>query len=190
MAKPNNKVKKAFALSSIVGSLLMASNNGNPKLTALTTQINKAMRVFSVKARKDYYVISAEIRDVWVEMAKKHNNALDEDEIEVFIEMVFSLLPRADMKEFLCMNFTTTKKLEDSKKSSLLVTILELDRKLNALFGTTATATRESLGAVMVKPIKSKAVRKERDKAKPRVLKMIKNRAKWNRERKVKNANT
>lgn len=183
MAKPDNKTKKAFALSSIVGALLMATNNGRPKLTALKLQIDKAMKVFSVKARKDYYTISYDVRELWLEMAKKHNNALDEDEVEVFIEMVLNLLPRAEMKQFLGINFTTSEKLGDDKKSALLMTVLELDKKLNEMFGTKATATRDSLGLIMVKPVKIKAVKKERDKAKPKVLKMIKRRAKWNRSR-------
>lgn len=183
MAKPSNRVKKAFALSSMVGAILMSTNNGSPKLTALKVQIDKAMKVFSVKARKDYYVISAHVKDILIAIAEKHNNTLDEDEVEVFIEMMLSIVPRADMKAFLGMNFTTSQKLRDEKKSSVLTTVMELDEGLNKLFDTVPTATRESLAKVMVKPVKSKAVKQERDKAKPKVLKMIKKRAKWNRER-------
>lgn len=183
MAKPNNKVKKAFALSTIVGALLMSSNNGSPKLIALKLQIDKAMKVFSFKARKDYYVISDYIKDVWVEMAEKHNISLDKDEINVFVEMVLSLVSASDMKKYLGMHFKTTEKLRDSKKSALLVTVLELDKKLNEYFGTTETATRESLGLVIVKPVKAKTAKKQRDKAKRDVLKKIHNRAKWNRSR-------
>lgn len=183
MAKPNNKVKKAFALSSIVGALLMSTNNGRPKLTALKVKIDDAMRVFSVKASRDYHVITSDVIELWVEMATKHNNALDEDEVEVFIEMVLNLLPRSNMKEFLRLNFVTKQTLRDCKKSALLMTVLELDHKLNEMFGTDPTATRESLGRIMVKPIKIKTAKRERDKAKPKVFKMIKNRAKWNRGR-------
>jgi len=183
MAKPNHKVKKAFALSAIVGALLMSSNNGDPKLTALKVQINKAMQVFSFKARREYYVISDYVQDIWVEMAEEHNNSLDEDEISVFIEMVLSLIPPQEMKKYLGMQFKTTQKLRDSKKSSLLMTLLALDRRLNEYFGTTATATRESLGLVMVKPVKKASIKKQRDKAKPVFLKKLRNRAKWNRER-------
>lgn len=185
MAKPNNKVKKAFALSAVVGAMLMASNNGDPKLTALKLQIDKAMKVFSVKARKDYYVISDHVQSIWLEMARQHNNSLDEDEINVFVEMVLSLIPPSEMKKYLGMTFKTTEKLRDCKKSSILMTVLELDRRLNEYFGTTKTATRESLALVMVKPVKIKSVKKQRDKAKPVLLKKIRNRVKWNKGRKV-----
>lgn len=183
MSKPNNKVKKAFALSSIIGAMLVASNNGNPKLTALKIQINKAMKVFSVKAAKDYYVISDDIGSMWCEMAKRHNNTLDEDEITVFIEMVLSLLPKQDMKKFLGVHFTTNEKMRDERKSAILMTVLDLDSKLNKMFVTEPTISRENLGLVMVKPIRIKSVKIQRDKAKPVMLKKLKRRAKWNRQR-------
>lgn len=181
--KPNRQIKKAFALSSIVGALLMSANNGNPKLTTLKVQIDRAMKVFSIRARKDYYMISADIKELWVEMAEKHNNSLDVDEIEVFVEMVLSLLPKNDMKEFLGINFKTVRTLSDSKKSALLMTVLDLDRELNTMFGTQQTATRESLGAVMVKPLKQKSAKKERNKAVPRRIKKLRRRVKWAKER-------
>lgn len=184
MAKPSAKVKKCFALSSIIGALLMSANNGNHKLTALKVQIDKAMKVFSVKARKEYYMISADVQQLWVEMAKKHNNTLDVDEIEVFVEMVLNLLPTADMKTYLGgINFTTREKLRDTKKSALLMTVMELDRRLNDMFGTNATATRESLGVIMVKPVKPKKTKKERDIAAPSNIKKLRRRIKWNKRR-------
>jgi len=183
MSKPNNKVKKAFALSSIVGAMLMSSNNGNPRLTALKVQIDKAMKVFSVKARKDYYVISSDIRDLWGEMAKQHNNTLDEDEITVFIEMILNLLPKSDMKTFLGVSFTTTEKIRDARKSAILMSVLDLDKRLNEMFGTGPTATRESLSSVMVKPVKTKAVKRERDKAIPMRTKKLRKRLEWHKKR-------
>ena len=180
--KPNNKTQKAFALSAIVGAMLMASNNGDFKLSNLKVQIDKAMKVFSVKAPILYYKISDDVQKVWVEMAKEFNNTLDEDEITVFIEMVLNLMPKQDMKTFLNMPvYKTVEKLRDEKKSQLLMAVMELDKKLNKMFGTNATVTRESLALVMVKPIKQKTVKKERDKAKPYVLKKIRNRARYAR---------
>ncbi len=183
MAKPNNRVKKAFALSAVIDALLTATNNGNPKLTGLKVKIVRTLREFSVKSSKDYYMIYGDIRAIWLEMAKRYDNKLDEDEIEVFIEMLLSLAPREDIKAFLGVNFTTRNKLRDCKKSELLVALKELDEKLNKMFGTTATATRESLGAIMVKPIKSKAVKKERQKAIPKKSKRLKNRIRWVKDR-------
>ncbi|NOR57191.1 MAG: hypothetical protein GQ474_01560 [Sulfurimonas sp.] len=166
MAKPNNKVKKAFALSSIVGAMLMASNNGNPSLTALKVQIDKAMKVFSIKAgKKTYYGISDKVQKLWVEVAKEHNNTLDEDEITLFVEMVLNLMPKKDMKTFLMVHFTTRETMRDDKKSAIIATVLEIDRHLNELFGTEQTITREALGKILVKTPKLKKVKlKLRDK--------------------------
>jgi hypothetical protein len=155
MAKPNNQTKKMFAISSIIGAILMSSNNGDPKLTALKVQIDKAMKVFSVKAPKQYYTISSDVKEVWEEMAKQHNNTLDEDEINVFIEMIANLVPRNDFKTFLGVNtYKTIEKIRDSRKSALLVSVLELDSKLNSMFGTARTATRDSISKILTKPIK------------------------------------
>jgi len=183
MPKPNSKVKKAFALASIAGAMIMTANSGRPKLVALKVQIDKAMKVFSIKASRDYYVISHDIQELWSKMAERHDNKLTVDEVEVFIDMVLNLLPRADMKAFLGISYTTSQNVRDKRKSSLLVAVMELDAMLNKMFSLEATATRDSIARVMVKPIKTKAVKKERDKAKPKALKMIKNRIKWNKRR-------
>lgn len=185
MAKPNNRVKKAFALSYILRALFLSFKNGNPKITSLHVKVNDAMSVFKTKATRDFFVITSDISDLWVEMAKEHDNKLDEDEYEVFVEMVLSLLPRADMKKFLGMTFSTKHTLHDSKKSALLVAVLDLDEKLNKMFGTDPTATRESLGRIMVKPIKIKAVKKERDKAIPHRTKKLRKRLEWHKKRRL-----
>ena len=184
MAKPNNKVKKAFALSSIAGAMLMASNNGNPRLTSLNVQIDRVMKTFSIKARKDYYMISDDVKIIWTEMAKQHNDTLDEDEVTVFIEMVLSLMPKSDMKQFLGMSFVTTEKLKDCKKSALLMTVLELDKKLNKMFNTSPTATRESLAMVMVKPLKAKKAKMVlRDRPVPHRIKKLRKRLDWHKQK-------
>jgi len=185
MAKLTPKIRKAFALSSIAGAMMMSSMNGNLQLAHLKVQIDKAMKVFSLKAgSREYYRISDVVQEIWLKMAERHNNTLDEDEILVFIEMVLGLLPKQDMKEFLGMHFKTREKLRDDKKSMLLATVLDLDGELNKVFGTTATATRESLGRIIVKPIKAKKAKtKNRDKAVPAVRKKLRNRIKYQRDK-------
>lgn len=178
------KAKKAFILSSLMGSVLMSTNNGEPKLSALKVQIDKAMKVFSIKAgKKEYWYLAGMVKEMWDEIAKEHNNTLDTDEVALFIEMIFNLMPSKDMKDFLNMKYTTKEKIRDERKSAIMATVLDLDSKLNNLLGTTQTATRETLGEVMVKPVKAKKVKADRDKAKSQVLKKIRNRAKWNRQR-------
>ena len=183
MSKTQIKSKKAFALSSIIRAILIRSHNGNPKLTALKVQINKAMKNFSMKVGKESYLISVNIQHICAREAKLCDDILDENEIEVFLEMMLSLMNKTDIKSFLKINFSTIHKLHDEKKSEILMAVLELDKELNKMFGTKPTATRESLDHVMVKPVKHKYVKTKRTKAKPKALKMIQKRAKWNRDR-------
>ena len=161
MAKKDlSKVHKAFALSSIIGAMLMAHNNGNPKLVALRVQIDKAMKVYNYKlGRKNYWLMTDAVKQIWVRLAKKHDNTIDEDELSLFIEMVLSLAPKRDMKEFLGVHFTTKNTLADFKKSAILISAMELDEELNILCQTQRTSTREALGLIMVKPVKMKRVK-------------------------------
>ncbi len=161
---PRN-VLKSFSIASIVGAMLGAANNGDPKLIALSIQINRAMKVFSIKAgSKTYWAVSNQVHEIWVEIAAKHNNTLNEDELSVFIEMVCSLISKKDFKEFLNMNtYVTTEKMADDKKSGILMTVLSLDKQLNKLYGTPPVATRDTLGLILNKTIKPKRVKKKRD---------------------------
>jgi len=182
--KPNNNTQKAFALSAIIGALMMSGTNGDVKLSALKVQIDRAMKVFSVKAPIHYYRISDAVKEIISEL-KEFNNEVTIDEVNVYIEMLCSLIPRSDFKAFLGVSpYRTSIQVRDEKKSRLLVSVIELDKMLNDAFGTNATATGESLGDILSKPLKTKKTKVDkRDKAKPKALKMIKNRAKWNRKR-------
>ncbi len=161
MAKKNlSKVHKAFALSSIIGAMLMAHTNGDPKLIALRVQIDKAMKVYNYKlGRKNYWMMTDAVKQIWVKLATKHDNSIDGDELSLFIEMVLSLSPKQDMKEFLGVHFTTKNKLRDEKKSAIMISVMELDIELNILCSTQQTQTRKELGLLMVKPVKSKRVK-------------------------------
>lgn len=184
MAKITNETKKAFAVASILGAIVKSHNNGNPKLIALKIQVDKAMKVFSLKAKGQYYLISDGIKEAWFELADRYDNTLDEDELEVFIEMIANLIPKPHYKAFLGVStFKTTHTINDEIKSSVLMSVLELDSMLNKMLGTTPTIDREGLAKVMVKPLKNKKVKAKRDMAVKPNIKKIRNRIKWNRER-------
>lgn len=176
MKQVQNNIKKAFALTSLVGATLLSSNNGNPRMVTLSRQCNAAMRVFSVKAgRREYYTISEQINKLWSDIATRHNNTLDIDEIELFIELLLNLMPKSDMRKFLGFTFTTKNKIRDERKSEILMTVLDVDSCLNELFGTVATANRDSLANVLVKPIKAKKAPVQRDVGvEPRLKKLRK----------------
>ncbi len=160
-------VLKAFAVSSVMGAMLVSVKSPKPRLITLRLQIDNALRVFNKKAgRKTYYAVSDKIQEIWIKLAEKHNNTLEDDEIEVFLEMVANLIPKDHYKQFLALNtFNTSHTLRDSKKSALLVSVMSLDSKLNDAFGSRSTATRESIGEILSKRIAPKKVKTIRDKS-------------------------
>jgi len=179
----NNMHRKAFILSSLVGATLISANNGSPKLVALQRQINIFMRAFNKINRAEYWALSDFIKHLWFNITKKYDLRLNEDEIEVFIELLLNLIPKTVAKDLLKINFTTEQKVKDENKSSLLATVMDVDSEINKFLGTKQTATREELGAIIVKPIKPKKVKKERDIAVEKRIKKLRNRIKWARER-------
>jgi len=174
------KQKKAFGLSRILIAILNASNNGDPKLSALSQQVYKLNAMFHANLPLAYFKISEEMEKLWIEISKEHNNTLTDDEVSLFTELICSLIPKKDFKEiFKIAPHTTKEKICDSKKSALLMTILDIDKKMNTLFSTSANASRETLGALIVKPVITKRVKKKRDTAKPKRLKKLKNMIKY-----------
>jgi hypothetical protein len=177
------QIRKAFSIASLVGATLKSSNNGSPRMLTLQRQCNAAMRVFNHKSRREYYIITDQVYTLWGKIAERHNNTLDVDEIEVFCEMLLNLMPKEDMKKFLGFTFTTKNKLRDEKKSEILMTILDVDSELNALFGTVATSNRDSISKVMVKPVKVAKSAVIRDVGVPTRIKKLRKRIKWVKSR-------
>lgn len=148
------KVQKAFILTSIIGAVVKVGHNGDPRFTALIRQVDKAMRVFSIKAGPHTYnALSNITQEIWMSVDEEHDTALLVDEIPVCIEMLYHLLPYNDMKAFLSMGYATSNKVRDEVKSSLLCMILDIDAKINHAIGTKQIIDRNKLGAIMVKPV-------------------------------------
>lgn len=181
--KISKEVKKGFALTAICAAAIAALDEPTLKAKTLKLQFEKVKKVFRVKAgAKNYYTVSDEVGKIFKSVADKHSNHLHEEEVEVFVEMILSLMPKAKMKEYLGFSFSTKQKVRDCEKSGLISTVLGIDKNLNEAFETTTTATRDSIAKVMVKPVKVKTT-KARDVAKPRHLKRIRNRAKYARSK-------
>ena len=160
-----NKVKKAFALSSISGALITSLDSMTVKTTTLKIQIDKAMKVFfKVGGAKNYYTLSDETYKLWSVIAEKHTNTLTVEEAEIFLQMILSLMPKKDVKDFLGFTFTTHLKMKDEKKSAILMTVMALDKELNKLYDVKTTATRESIGRILAPVTAAKRVKKVRDK--------------------------
>ena len=163
MAKPSPTTRKAFAIASTIGAVIMSNNNGEPKILALQVQINRAMKVFSRKAgRATYFEISNKIGKLWEIVAKEHNNEILDEEVPRFIEYLSMLIPPAHFKAFLGIApYRTNTEIRPDVNVRIVHSILALDEELNKFFGTKAHA--------LTPPVKKTVkVKKQRDKAEPK----------------------
>lgn len=178
MGKVPSNVRKAFAVASCIGSAVKLAESRTIKLNAIDLQANKAMRVFRAKAgSKEYWTISNSISEIWMRLSKKHTTLLSENALSLYIEMMCMMIPPKDFKEFMNVSaFKSSAEVDPETYALMAKSILALDGELNSLFGT------KPYSIVVKKEKKVKEI-KERDKAKPKKLKMIRNRARWMRRR-------
>ena len=164
MAKPDKSTMKMFALASSIGAVLMSYNNGEPKLIAMRLQIDRAMKVFSRKAGpKLYWAISGQVQEIWTKVAEKHNNTINEEEINAFVEYLCMLAPPDHFKKFLGLRpYKTGTKLSKDVEAGVVQSVLQMDQELNDIFGT------KSWTEPVRKPQVVK-VKTERDKSKKEV---------------------
>lgn len=133
------ETKKAFALTSLIGALLMGNNTGEIRLVMLHRQINAAMRVFNVKAgAKMYHTISAEVREMWVALAETYETSVTLDELPVVVELMSMLITPKDHKSYLGIAPYVSKGVAnyDEVVSRICHAVLDLDRRLNEAYGT------------------------------------------------------
>ncbi len=131
---PKNVIKM-FTISSAVGAIIKSNHNGDPKLSTLAIQVNRAMRVFSIQAGREVYNgVSKEVGEIWEEIVDKYSNSIKEEQVPVYIEMLCSLVSDKDYKEFLGISkYKAEKSLYISDNA--LEGILYLDVAINKLYG-------------------------------------------------------
>ncbi len=161
MAKPSPSTQKIFALSSTIGAVLKANQNGEPKQIALQLQINRSMKTFHAKAgRKTYWEISNQVAEIWERIAERHQNTIKEEEVPVFVSYLCTLVPPKDFKTFLAMSpYRSTVTIDPQTNKNIIESILLLDKELNELCNTKSY----SLPIRKPEPVKTKT---SRDKSK------------------------
>ncbi len=85
-------------------------------------------------------------------------------ESTVFIEIMLNLIDKKDMNDFMLMTFNSGYRLDEARMEKLVDAALTMDERLNELFGTAQTATKEYLLSIFAKPVAKE--KKARDKAK------------------------
>lgn len=161
MPKPSKATAKAFAVASSIASVIKSNNTGEPELTALLVQCNRAMKVFNKMAgRKIYWEISNYIQKIWEKLSIEHRTVIEFDEVPIFIEYLCMLIPPNNFKNFLGVSpYTTSKKLLPEVDKRVVTITLELDKEFNDYFDTKSY----TLSKPKEKTIK---IKKERDKSK------------------------
>jgi len=187
--KPSPQVEKCLAVGIILGSLLNTGMSGDPKLVGLSLQIEKALKVFHHLSPRAYFRVRDDVLSAWEILCDTYgSNTVTSYELEVFVEMIGSLIPRDHYKKFFGLSaYRTSQLIADEKKSQYLTSALEIDAKLNEICGTDATQTRDGLGAIISKPAKAKKAKvSKHEKGTPHRLKKLKKRVEYIK-RKVKN---
>ena len=171
MKQINNKKRipknicKVFMLSSAIGAVLMSHNNGEPKLTRLLLQINRAMKVFGWKSGKQVYVeLTNEVQHSWNHIVEKFDGTIPEEEINAFIAYMCMIVPEKDFYEFLGMSpYITENKIEDKKlEVELIYAVLQFDNNLNKYLGTKPYAIKlTSIAKPKVKKLRDKPKTKQ-----------------------------
>ena len=185
MAKLTPQTKKALALAYLLKASLETGMDGDFKLTALLKKCYEKLAYHEKHNARDYYIVCDDTFNMWKNLSKYHEDILTVDELSLFVEMLSSLISRSAFKEFFNMNpYKTMEKIRDERKSSILSVLTSIDAGLNEIFDTTPTATRESLGNILSKPIKAKKVKIDtRDKAVPKQRKKLRNAIKYRRDK-------
>lgn len=155
---PKN-VKKAFLVSSFMGSVLKSYNAGRPVLFVLHKRINQGMRRFNiVGGREAYWNLTNEGLLMWTKLSKKYSTKLTEDETEIFIEMIGHLLSKKDYKDFLGVtHFKSTLKMQDIKFARICESVIALGEEIDEHVNTKPCSTPLVFKKVKVKKVRDKS---------------------------------
>jgi hypothetical protein len=138
MAKPDKSTIKTFAISLAIGSILKSHQNGEPKILALQLQINRASKVFAIKAgSKMYFDISDKVAKAWEKMLSKDDYVITEDDTLQFVEFLSFLVPPDHYKKFLGMSpYRANLKAEPEFYVRIAKDVLSYEHELNKVLET------------------------------------------------------
>lgn len=134
---PKN-VKHAFLISSYMGSVLKYHKEGRPKLLALHKRIDQGMRRYAiVGGSKAYNELSNAGQQIWIDLSERHDTLLSNDETEIFVELLGSLMNPKNHKDFLGMeHFNTAYNASEQTYREMCHSVLDLNDEVNKLLGT------------------------------------------------------
>ncbi len=162
-------IRKIVGLTTILGATLKSANSGSPKLVTLQVQCNRALKVFHKKDPKEYYKITDDVFEMWKILTERYSTLLTLEESTTFLSMLCTLVPPSDYKAFLGVSpYKGIETLREGKLEELTKSVLDLDQRLNKLFGTTSYT-------LPIRKPKEVKVKRARDKSK-KVKKELKNR--------------
>ncbi len=164
MKKPSKNTNKCFLIASFMGSVMKAHQPEVKELQVLHRQINRAMKVYSVTAgNQAYHDLTSEGMKIWTTLSDEYSTKLEADEVEIFVDLMGTLLPPKSYESYLAVPpFISVKKLNDETMLKVCKSLLALDGLVNDLLGTSSYR-------VPLPVIKKVKVKKVRDKSKKSV---------------------
>jgi len=164
IAKNENK---AFAIATFIATSLHGVNvYGNVELRALHIRAQRFMQGYSKKVgTKQYWVVSNNLGDIWKEIAaKRGENDVPDESIPLLVECLGLLIPPNDFDNFFGYSpYSDPQHLYYADYADVSSGVLELDGKLNDMFGTVPYSLS------LVRPKKKDTPQKKvRDKKQPK----------------------
>jgi hypothetical protein len=158
MKQAPRNVKRAFLISSFIGSVLKAHNTGRPILNAIHTRVNQGMKRYRIVAGMlSYHSLANDGQNMWVELSKRHSTHLTHEETEIFIEILGFVLSERDYKDFLGYeHFRTRVRTDDAKYARICVSVLQMNDMINELLGTKSSVCQ-------IKQKKTEKIKTKRD---------------------------
>ncbi len=166
MKKPSKNTKKCFLIASFMGSVMKAHQPDIRELQILHRQIDRAMKVYSVTAGKqEYHDLTSEGFKIWKVLSEEYSTRLESDEVEIFVDLMGTLIPPKNYEEYLAVPpFISIKNLEPETMLRVCKSLLALNGLVNELLGTSSyRVPLPTVKKVKVKRVRDKSKRVKKD---------------------------
>ena len=160
-----NRVYKAFALATAIGTMVKEVNAGDPKLANIFVQCSRAMSVFrKTVGEKTYHEVSEKAATVWGDVCDQIPVRPFPDEAATVSAILFQLMKESDMKTFLNFKIERDKNIRNEMKSMWISFAREFNKQLNEMFGVHDDFKRNKIGNIISPKVKPTPVIKEKIK--------------------------
>jgi len=160
-----NRVYKAFAIATAIGTILGEVNKGDPKLSGIFVQCSRAMAVFRKEIGESKYLeVADKASSAWGDVCKAVPVTPFPHEASTVAAIIYSLMKPSEMKVFLNMQIVSDGNIRNKNKSSWISFAREFNIILNEIFSVHDDFNRNKIGKIISPTIKATPVKKEKQK--------------------------